>query len=195
MPRTAVAARRVPLRGYAARVLVLLGVMVAGVLGAGAPAFAHTALRSSAPADGAALAAPPTEVRLDFTEAPAATAHDVAVTRAGQAVRSGPVRVAGSSVVAPVTLPGPGEYTVAYRVVAGDGHPVQGIVRFTVAGDAGASAAASLGVARAASKAPVPPPVDNSRWPHVVIAVVVLLLVGIAVVLATGQRPPKRKRF
>jgi methionine-rich copper-binding protein CopC len=179
---------------------------VAGLMTTGDPASAHTALRSSSPASGEALAAPPKQVRLDFTEALSITPPpQVAVTLGGQTVPSGPVRVDGTTLTAPVTAAGPGTYTVAYRVVAADGHPVQGTVTFTVTGGglptaspttSPAAATGSPAPARSASaKAMVPPPDDRSRWPHVVIAVVVLVLIAIAVALATGQRPPKRKRF
>jgi hypothetical protein len=107
-----------------------------------------------------------------------------------------------TAVVTPVTLPGPGKYTVAYRVVSADGHPVEGAVTFTVTGttavagspspSASAVASASPSLA-AASKGPVPPPADKSRWPHVVIGLVVVALVAIGIALATGPRRPKRR--
>jgi copper resistance protein C len=192
-------------RALTARVVAVAAALVLGTLtgatSVGVPASAHTELRSSTPVDGATLTSAPAQIRLEFTEAPSGTAHDVAVTLAGQVVPSGPVRLEGNAVVAPATLPGPGAYTVAYRVVAGDGHPVQGTIRFTVTAKAGAagsaspSAVAATPSAAAASKGPVPPPKDTSRWPYFVIALVILILIGIAVVLATGERPPKRKRF
>jgi methionine-rich copper-binding protein CopC len=192
------------------RLLATLGAVLLGALtgaaGAAAPASAHTALRSSSPAEGAVLTTSPGEVRLAFTERPASAPVEVAVTRDGRVVGSGPARTDGSSVVTPVSLPGPGAYTVAYRVVGGDGHPVQGTVRFRVAALAESTATPSPSpspteipnLAPRASASPtalVPPPPDTSRWPHVVIAVVLLILVGIAIVLLTGKRPPKRPRF
>lgn len=192
------------------RLLATLGAVLLGVLtgaaGVAAPASAHTSLRSSSPADGATLTTPPGEVRLEFDERLASSPLAVAVTLAGTRVESGPARADGAAVVTPVTLPGPGAYTVAYRVVAGDGHPVQGTVRFRVNGSAAPAPAttSSAGPTEVAKLAPrasasptalVPPPPDTTRWPHLVIGLVVLILVGIAVVLATGKRPPKRPRF
>jgi hypothetical protein len=184
------------------RILATLGVValgaVTGSMSLGVPAAAHTVRVSSSPADGASLTTAPTEVRLGFNQRPMTT-PDVAVSLSGQVVPSGPTRVEDATVVTPVTLPGPGKYTVAYRVVSADGHPVEGAVTFTVSGGKTASPAPSAAASAspslaAASKGPVPPPADTSRWPHLVIALVVLVLAGIGIVLATGPRRPK-KRF
>jgi methionine-rich copper-binding protein CopC len=179
---------------------VALGVL-AGAVSTGIPAAAHTSLVSSSPASGATLTTAPDTVRLVFSGTPASSPLDVAVTLAGQTVRpAGSVRLDGSTVVIPVDLPGSGTYTVAYRVVSADGHPVQGTVEFTVRDTPGVAASASPSVAASASvaatpTAPVPPPQDTSRWPHVVIGLVVLILLGIAVALATGPKRPKRPRI
>jgi hypothetical protein len=143
-------------------------------------------------------------VRLAFDQRPAPSPLDVAVTLDGRTVRSGPARADGTAVVTPLSLPGTGTYTVAYRIVAGDGHPVQGAVRFRVAGSTTTTPSASPSPSEIAKLAPrasasptalVPPPQDTSRWPHVVIAAVLLILIGIGGVLLTGKRPPKRPRF
>ena len=198
---TSPAARPFTGRLLASLAAVLLGALT-GAAAVAAPASAHAALRSSSPAEGAVLTTMPGEVRLVFTDRPASSPLDLAVTRDGRVVESGPARTDGAAVVAPVSLPGPGTYTVAYRVVAGDGHPVRGTVHFRVAGSATPAANPSptqiAKLAPRASASPtalVPPPDDTSRWPHVVIAVVLLILVGIAIVLLTGKRPPKRPRF
>jgi methionine-rich copper-binding protein CopC len=201
--------RRLTVRRLTATLAAVAVGLLAGAMATGSPAAAHTALVSSSPANGATLTTPPRTVRLVFSGAPASgTPVDVAVTLAGQEVPpAGSVRVDGSTLVIPVNLPGSGTYTVAYRVVSADGHPVQGTVAFTVSdtpGGAAASAspspAASASVGASASAAarptaPVPPPKDTSRWPHLVIALVVLILVAIAVALATGPKRPKRPRI
>jgi methionine-rich copper-binding protein CopC len=208
MPRSAPAAPRRLVARLAATTVVSVAAAVLATLGTAAPASAHTALHSSSPADGATLPAAPAQVRLGFTEAPSADPLDLAVTLDRQVVPpAGPVRVEGNDVVAPVSLPGPGTYTVAYRVVSSDGHPVTGTVRFTVTGGSASPAADAAGGTApspatsakpspsTSAAAPVQPPHDASRWPLVVIALVLLVLVGIAVVLVTGPKPPKRNRF
>jgi methionine-rich copper-binding protein CopC len=193
MPRT-------PSSAVARLVVTLALGLLAGAVTAGVPAAAHTSLVSSSPADGATLTSAPKEVRLQFSGAPAADPLDVAVTLEGQTIPpAGTVRVDGSTVVIPVDLPGPGAYTVAYRVVSADGHPVQGTVEFTVRGSAAASASPSAVASASPSVAasptgPVPPPQDTSRWPHLLIGLVVLVLLGIAVALATAPKRPKKPK-
>ena len=107
----------------------------------GSPAAAHTDLVSSDPAGGSRLARAPEVVTLVFTD----DLHDwgtaVAVTAPGGVdVTDGPPATDGAVVTQAVTADAPaGAWTVAYRVVGEDGHPVEGTVGFdvvTAAGDA-----------------------------------------------------------
>lgn len=114
-------------------------------LGGAAGAAAHTALTGSDPADGAALATAPTTVTLTFSEAINPAFANIAVSAAdGRNRVSGPAKVDGPRLSAPVDsdLPG-GDYTVGYRVVSADGHPVTGEVRFSVAAAPGATTTAA----------------------------------------------------
>ncbi|MGH3741218.1 MAG: copper resistance CopC family protein [Micromonosporaceae bacterium] len=125
--------------------LALLG----GVFVAGSPAYAHVSLVSSDPKDDARLGKPPAEVTLVFNEQldPALTKVSVAVD--GTVVATTP-QVNGSKITVP--LQGErGRYRVAYRVVAGDGHPVEDMIEFTVRRGAPASGAS-------AGSAPAKPP-------------------------------------
>ncbi|MGW4051209.1 copper resistance CopC family protein [Streptomyces sp. NPDC004779] len=98
------------------------------------PAAAHTDLVSSTPAPDASLDAPPVSVALTFSDEMTERYAQVALTApdgtpAGQ---SSPT-VAGTSATLPVRPGlGPGRYTVGYRVVSADGHPVAGSFTFTV---------------------------------------------------------------
>ncbi|MFI6761493.1 copper resistance protein CopC [Micromonospora sp. NPDC050417] len=117
------------------RPLAVLAVTCAvGLLAAPAPAWAHNELRASNPAKGARLATAPVEVTLDFAERLDPRFTTVAVTdAAGKAVTSGKPKVEGVRAVQPLNQPlDPGDYTVAYRVVSVDGHPVRGSHTFTV---------------------------------------------------------------
>lgn len=98
-----------------------------------APAAAHNELRSSNPADGAALTALPPAVVLTFAEN--ADPRFVRIAATGPDRRS---LAAGAPVVTGAVVRQPlaagtasGTYTVAFRVVSRDGHPVQGSVTFT----------------------------------------------------------------
>ena len=114
-------------------VLLALGILVAGP----APsALAHADLILSTPDDGARLAAVPTEVELTFSEDLLPETVVVSVEdSAGMVIRVLELEVDGADVI--VTWP-PGltgtDYTVNYRVVSQDGHPVSGSLAFTVDG-------------------------------------------------------------
>ncbi|RKR88134.1 hypothetical protein BDK92_2441 [Micromonospora pisi] len=117
------------------RPLAVMAVACAvGLLAAPAPAWAHNELRASNPAKNARLATAPVEVTLDFAERLDPRFTTVAVTDpAGKAVTSGKPKVDGVRAVQPLNQPlDPGTYTVAYRVVSVDGHPVRGSHTFTV---------------------------------------------------------------
>ncbi|MBA9005060.1 copper resistance CopC family protein [Thermomonospora cellulosilytica] len=108
-------------------------------------AQAHTALKESSPADGQTVA-PPTEIVLTFTDEVNQTiAPQVVVTGPGGAEhQGGKATTEGAVVTQPLAgaLP-PGDYTVGWRVVAEDGHPVTGSFEFTVEGRATPSAPAT----------------------------------------------------
>ena len=114
---------------------VLLAGFVAGlVLGMPATAAAHTELKSSNPAAGVTLDAAPATVELTFTQPVQAEFAQVAVLDAAQAhFESGAASVAGEVVSQAVTALPAGAYTVSWRVVAADGHPVTGTYAFSIA--------------------------------------------------------------
>ncbi len=71
---------------------------------------------------------------LTFAERPDERFVKIAATGPGGTnVVAGPPRVSGTSVTQPLIPGGPGLYTVVYRVVSADGHPVQGSMTFTSA--------------------------------------------------------------
>ncbi|MBL1111400.1 copper resistance protein CopC [Streptomyces sp. 110] len=99
------------------------------------PAAAHTALTGSAPDDGATVATSPDQVSLSFNDPMDARYSRVAVTgSSGRAVTTGAPEVEGRTVTQALAADTPpGRYTVGYRVVSADGHPVSGRFGFTVA--------------------------------------------------------------
>ncbi len=115
---------------------------------------AHTELLLSDPAAGATLDAVPTEVLMTFSEDLLPETVKVSVADGnGMVIRVLDLIVDGAYVTVswPAGLTGP-DYTVNYRVVSQDGHPVSGSVSFT-AGPA------------AASPAPVSSPVGSVTVP------------------------------
>ncbi|MFF9021568.1 copper resistance CopC/CopD family protein [Streptomyces eurythermus] len=119
-------------------VLLVLPVLLLGLLlAAAAPASAHTVLRAADPADGTVLRTAPRHVTLRFSESVGLPADSFRVYDPGNhRVRTAPADHApGRSDTARVTLPArlaPGTYTVAWRVVSADSHPVSGALTFSV---------------------------------------------------------------
>lgn len=144
------------------RALALLGTLLAALLlASAAPASAHAALRASDPADGAVLKSSPRAVTLTFTEAVGLlddsfrvydpTNHRVDTSEA----EHGP---AGSD-TARITFPkklGTGTFTVAWRIVSADSHPVSGALTFSVGKPSATTASVSTG--------PVENPVTGSLY-------------------------------
>lgn len=122
-----------PPRGAAWSVLAALAVALVLLVPA-SPATAHDALLGSDPADGAVLATPPDAVVLTFTGDLIAVGSAVTVTGPDGAVwADGAPVVSGATLTQPLLAGMPsGGYTVAWRAVSGDGHPIEGTVGFTV---------------------------------------------------------------
>ncbi len=117
---------------------MLLGpLLVLFLLGGTGPASAHAALRASDPEDGALLKSAPRHLTLTFTESVGLLDDSFRVLDPdGRRLRTGePTHGPESSRTARVTLPGKlaqGTYTVAWRVVSADSHPVSGAFTFSI---------------------------------------------------------------
>ncbi|MFJ6659638.1 copper resistance protein CopC [Streptomyces sp. NPDC091377] len=120
----------------AARVLVVPAAALAALTATVPQAAAHTGLRTTTPTADTTLPAPPPEVRLTFSDPMSEKYAQVAVTAAdGSSAAEGEPRVSGSTVTLTLAAGTPaGRYTVGYRVVSADGHPVEGSYAFTVRG-------------------------------------------------------------
>ncbi|MFG2030248.1 copper resistance protein CopC [Streptomyces sp. NPDC048825] len=117
----------------AARTLVAPAALA--VLATTAPqAAAHTGLDTTSPGAGATLAGLPPRVTLSFSDAMTQKYSKVAVTGPdGASAVAGDPQVEGKTVSLPLDTGSPaGRYTVGYRVVSADGHPVSGSYTFTV---------------------------------------------------------------
>ena len=102
-----------------------------------APASAHTALVSSNPEAGAVLTEAPSEIRLKFNEnlllVSDKNPNKIELFDSSGAVVSGVTSVSGPEVFATLNEElASGNYRVSYRVVSGDGHPIEGEYEFTV---------------------------------------------------------------
>ncbi|MBF4620922.1 copper resistance protein CopC [Clavibacter sp. VKM Ac-2542] len=128
-------------------------------------ASAHNYLVSSSPAAGSTIDAPPSEVTLTFNDvildlaaagggggdassgsAPASGGSSVVQVTGpdgqGTHFETGCATDSGRTVSVPVALGGSGQYTVTWRVVSADGHPVSDSIAFAYQAPAGATASA-----------------------------------------------------
>lgn len=118
--------------------LTLLGaVLVLFLLGGAGPASAHAALRGADPADGTVLETAPGTITLAFTESVSLLDDSFRLfDPEGRRVRTGePQHAPGRPDTARVAFPvglGEGTFTVAWRVVSADSHPVSGAFTFSV---------------------------------------------------------------
>lgn len=132
------ARRRRPARW--ARFFAVLAAALAALLCLAPPASAHSSLISSSPAADAVLPTPPTSVELVFNEDIRDFQLKIAITVGDHDPVEIPPTVDGTKVeanLAGVDLPtasgpDPVAWKIGYRVVSADGHPVSGLVPFSV---------------------------------------------------------------
>ena len=155
------------------------------------PAAAHDSLVASSPASGATVTAPPRAVTLTFDEPVLDYAGTSALIVTGPSgerhFETGCVRIDGRTATAPVALGTSGRYTVTWRVVSADGHPVSDSFAFTLDRPAGTTAAAGSATGpacgRGSSSAAAPAASTGSSSGSVSPAVWALIGVGGGLVL------------
>ena len=104
-------------------------------------ASAHADLQVSAPEDGESLQIAPEEIRLTFSEELFEELVEISILDADGDLYSTigveQTPPPGTDVIFPwPTQAPPGEYSIAYRVVSADGHPVTGTISFSYAATA-----------------------------------------------------------
>ncbi|MDN6373959.1 MAG: copper resistance protein CopC [Brevibacterium aurantiacum] len=122
--------------GFAALLVAALSVF------AFAPASAHDQLVSSNPEDGSKVDQQPEWIEMVFSGEVQQVGSEVKVVIDGENVSAGELTAEGKKVS--VALPDnlkPGDYTVTWRVVSSDGHPISGDFDFTIADSEGAGGA------------------------------------------------------
>ncbi|MEV8146679.1 copper resistance CopC family protein [Arthrobacter sp. NPDC080073] len=129
------------------------------------PASAHDVLEGTEPANGSVVATVPSVVRLTFNNTPIALGSQILVRDAnGTNQADGPVSIVDNVVSQAVKADSPaGRYTVVWRIVSSDTHPIEGTFTFT----AGPGATAVSG-----SPAAVPEPAGSTGFPLPVAVIV-----------------------
>lgn len=111
----------------------VLAIVALTLLARPLPASAHASLVSSDPADGSTLESFPEQVTLTFDESVDEPAFVTVTAPDGATVTSGDPAVSDATVTQRLD-PGStdGTYTLAFRVMSFDGHPVTGTVLFNL---------------------------------------------------------------
>lgn len=136
--------------------LSVLLALVFALFTAAAPSQAHDELVDAAPSSGEQLSTPPEEVVLTYSAEIMDIGNAVQVTDSqGRTVSVGDVQVEGRKLTQPVEISDQdGTYTVTWRAVSSDGHPIDGRYEFTVgSGASGSDAASASGAASTSSAA------------------------------------------
>ncbi|HEV7976844.1 copper resistance CopC family protein [Amycolatopsis sp.] len=178
----------------------MLGAVALGmlILALTAPAAsAHSVLESSSPAKDSSIATAPAEVVLQFNEPLDTGFTELAVLGPDGTSHweGGAPVITGPKLSAPLKPLGQaGKYTVHYRIVSTDGHPVSGSLTFTLTSPGPATATS----VPAAPTPPNSPAADTAAqsdtgggvpaWPWITGAVV-LLIAGAAVAIHIGRGP------
>ncbi|MEA5359927.1 copper resistance protein CopC [Amycolatopsis sp., V23-08] len=174
------------------KALVALALTVVAVLGTATPALAHNVLISADPANGSSVAAGPQKVSLTFDQyVQGADVNQIAVTGPGGGQwAEGPISVVDNVISAPLRPLGPaGKYTIGYRVLSADGHPVTGELSFTLT-TAGSGTPATVDAAKSPGGSTAQATSQSSStgvpiWVWIAGAVV-LLAIGLTVALRAG---------
>ena len=177
---------------------LLLGslVSVGALLGMAGPAAAHDAAESSSPAQGAVVDSPPERVSVTLNNNPLGIGAAISIKDAtGAEWAEGPVEIVDNVASQKFRAGAPaGSYTVAWRVVSSDSHPIDGAFSFTATSGATgesttpAADVPAIGTAEPGATAAPSVPADSSQpfqWSIVVFA---LVAVGLLVVLGVLAR-------
>lgn len=173
-------------RALAAVIAVVTAVTLQ--IGTATPALAHNVLISTDPANGASLETGPTKITLTF-DAPVqgGDINQISVLGPDKSQwAEGAVAINSNVVTAPVRPLGPaGTYTIGYRILSADGHPVEGESTFTLT-KAGNGTPATAGAATGAATASGGSGGGVPVWVWLVGAVV-LLAIGLTLALRMGR--------
>jgi methionine-rich copper-binding protein CopC len=140
-----------------------------------AAAQAHDVIETTDPTNGSTVRTVPSKIGLTFNHTPIAIGSVVRVEDAtGTDQTDGPVTIVDNQVTQAVKSEAPdGKYTVIWRVVSSDGHPIEGTFTFT------AGSASTPGTATSA-----PAPAGGGIQTELITAGSVAVVLIIALVLA-----------
>ena len=125
-----------------AKATASLGAILMFLIVTAAPAWAHATLSASSPADGVVLGALPPAATLTFDEPVRPVTGDIEVLDPNGRNVGGAVTAYGAKVTVGLPREGaPGTYTLTWRVISADSHPVGGAISFSLGHPSRAAAA------------------------------------------------------
>ncbi|ODS90920.1 MAG: hypothetical protein ABS45_14950 [Comamonas sp. SCN 65-56] len=136
----------------------LLLALLLGTLLLGSAAWAHTALLHAEPADGSVLAQAPRQALLTFGEPVTVTRLQI-IEPDGSALPVPGARTEGAQVQVPLPALTDGNHALVWHVISADGHPVSGVLRWSVG-----IGAAPVAPAVAVSTAPLKTAIWLAKW-------------------------------
>jgi copper resistance protein C len=173
-------------RNVACATVPLLALLALILLGAPA-ASAHASLVRATPADGSTVTSVPTRVTLTFDENIRAPSAIVVTDPDGRRVSTGMPEVLDNTASTAVTITRGGNYTVAFRVVSADGHPVSDRTSFRLQGSAASAAASPATTPGSQPQQDDGGAARRRTWSIGIVAAVAL--VGGLALLTAGRRP------
>ena len=173
-------------------------------------ASAHDELTGTTPKNGVTVTSAPSSLELTFAEKPLTVGNQISVKAPDGSTSKATPKVDGSTVSAPFAGHGDGAYTVTWRVVSSDGHPISGSYTFTLKGGTAITAAPSTAASSSGGAAspspratgtttfdsPAPSPAaeahqdadGNAAWNVIAAVAGFVVVVGIGVALMARRR-------
>lgn len=186
------------------RMLTVLALMLVALLLPVAPASAHETVTGTNPEDGQKLSTTPEAIEISFSDTPLSMGSKIQITdSSGTNWAKGDVEIDGDNAVQPIKSGAPaGEYTVTWRVVSSDSHPIDGTFSFTATNGASTSSAPTPKQTKNDSSAPEPSQTETAqtadeedlKFPASFIVVWILLFVAAVLVIVTLVLQQKHKR-
>ncbi|ALE04685.1 hypothetical protein AL755_01170 (plasmid) [Arthrobacter sp. ERGS1:01] len=162
------------------------------LVGGSTAALAHDQVEGTAPADGSTVAAMPVKVQITLSNTPAALGSQVnVVDAAGTNWSVGSVDVLDNVATQNIKGGAPaGKYTVKWRLVSSDSHPIEGQFTFTTSA-AGSASGAVAGPVQSLQQviAPVPEQAPTSGGvPWSVVGLIGVLVVVVVAMIVVARR-------
>ena len=176
------------------RAFVAIMALTLMLFGSATAALAHDSVTGTSPSDGATVQSMPEKIEISMSNTPAVVGSEVQVLDAsGTNWATGGVDVLDKVATQHVSPGAPaGDYTVKWRLVSADSHPLEGEFGFTATAAATAAAGQGAVAGPGVSVSPEPqstPEVvqDSNTAPWAIVGLVVVLL-GIVVAMVVLAR-------